>query len=232
MDMGMGMAWAAFILGLAGSLHCAGMCGPLAVALPHPGRGMAGFVGGRLLYQLGRVATYVALGAASGGLGHSLTMAGVQRWVSFGAGVVVLSGLLTAAWATPAAWVGRWTLRVKGWLGWSLRRRTMGSLCVLGMVNGLLPCGLVYAAAAMAATAGGAWAGMGAMALFGLGTVPVMLGLGLGGRALPVAWRLKLSALTPASLAVVGVLLVLRGMALGIPYLSPEAAGGACCHVP
>ena len=151
--------------------------------------------------------------------------------MSLGAGVLVLSGLLAAAWAAPAAWVGRWTLRVKGWLGWSLRRRTMGSLCVLGMVNGLLPCGLVYAAAALAATAGGPWAGMGSMALFGLGTVPVMLGLGLGGRALPVAWRIKLSALTPASLAVVGVLLVLRGMALDIPYLSPGAAGGACCHV-
>lgn len=144
---------------------------------------------------------------------------------------MVLSGLLTAAWATPAAWVGHWTLRVKGWLGWSLRRRTMASLCVLGMVNGLLPCGLVYGAAALAATASGAWAGMGAMALFGMGTVPVMLGLGLGGHALPTAWRLRLSALTPVSLGVVGVLMVLRGLALGIPYLSPDAVMGGCCHV-
>lgn len=226
----MGMAWAAFLLGLAGSLHCAGMCGPLALALPHPGRGMAGFAGGRLLYQLGRVATYMALGAASGALGHSLSMAGVQRWVSLGAGVLVLSGLMAAAWARPAAWLGRWTGHVKRWLGWILRRRTMGSLCVLGIVNGLLPCGLVYAAAALAATTGGGLAGMGAMALFGMGTMPVMLGLGLGGGALPAPWRLKLSALTPTSLAVVGVLLVLRGMALGIPYVSPDMAGGSCCR--
>ena len=226
------MTWAAFLLGLAGSLHCAGMCGPLALALPHPGRGMAGFVGGRLLYQLGRVLTYAGLGAAAGALGHSLSMAGVQRWVSLAAGALVLSGLAAAAWATPAAWLGRWTLRVKGWLGWGLRRRTLGSLCVLGMVNGLLPCGLVYAAAALAATAGGPVAGIGTMVAFGLGTVPVMLGLGLGGRALPVAWRLRLSALTPATLGVVGLLLVLRGLALGIPYLSPDLASGSCCHAP
>lgn len=226
------MTWAAFLLGLAGSLHCAGMCGPLALALPHPGRGMAGFVGGRLLYQLGRVLTYAGLGAAAGALGHSLSMAGVQRWVSLAAGALVLSGLAAATWAAPAAWVGRWTLQVKGWLGWGLRRRTIGSLCVLGMVNGLLPCGLVYAAAALAATAGGAVAGVGTMVAFGLGTVPVMLGLGLGGRALPVAWRLRLSALTPATLGVVGLLLVLRGLALGIPYLSPDLASGSCCHAP
>ena len=103
----MGMSWAAFILGLAGSLHCAGMCGPLALALPHPGRGMAGFVGGRLLYQLGRLATYMALGAASGALGHSLSMAGVQRWVSLVAGVPILAGVAAAAGARPAAWPGR-----------------------------------------------------------------------------------------------------------------------------
>jgi sulfite exporter TauE/SafE len=71
---------------------------------------------------------------------------------------------------------------------------------------------------------------MGSMALFGLGTVPVMLGLGLGGQAFPASWRLRLSSMLPASLAAVGLLLVLRGMALGIPYLSPDMAGGSCCH--
>lgn len=224
------MAWAALVLGLAGSLHCAGMCGPLALALPHPGRGMGGFVAGRLLYQAGRLLTYMLMGLASGVLGHGLSMAGVQRWVSLTAGLLLLSGLVATAWARPAAWLGRWTLRIKGWLGWGLRRRTMGSLLVLGTVNGLLPCGLVYAAAALAATAGGVWAGMGSMALFGLGTIPVMLGLGLGGRAFPASWRLRLSSMMPASLAAVGLLLVLRGMALGIPYLSPDMAGGSCCH--
>ncbi len=223
------MAWAALILGLAGSLHCAGMCGPLALALPHPGRGMAGFVAGRVLYQLGRILTYALLGTASGAMGQSLAMAGIQRWVSLAAGVLVLSGLMATAWDAPAAWLGRGTMRVKGWLGWSLRRRTLGSLVVLGMVNGLLPCGLVYAAAVVAATAGGAMAGAGAMALFGLGTVPVMLGIGLGGRALPASWRGRMSSMVPASLALVGMMLVLRGMALGIPYLSPDVAAGSCC---
>jgi hypothetical protein len=227
------MIWTAFILGLAGSMHCAGMCGPLALALPHPGRGMAGFVMGRLFYQVGRITTYVLLGGVFGLLGRSLALAGVQRWVSIGAGVLILSGLAASTWSGAAAPLSRWIGRVKGWLGWWLKRRTMGSLVALGMVNGLLPCGLVYAGCLGAAATGTAAMGMGYMALFGLGTVPMMLGLSLGGQVIPVGLRLRLQRLIPVSMGLVGVLLVLRGMSLGIPYLSPDLAAGVCCeHAP
>lgn len=223
------MLWTAFMLGLAGSLHCAGMCGPLALALPHPGRGMAGFVGGRLLYQVGRVTTYIGMGLVFGLVGRSLALAGVQRWVSIAAGLLILSGLLVAGWSGVAAPLTSWVNRVKGILGVLLKRRTMGSLALLGLVNGLLPCGLVYAACAGAAATGDAWGGMAYMAVFGLGTVPMMLGLGLSGQAMPVAWRFRLQRLMPVSVGVVGVLLVLRGLGLGIPYISPDLATGACC---
>ncbi len=227
------MIWTAFILGLAGSMHCAGMCGPLALALPHPGRGMAGFVMGRLFYQFGRITTYVLLGGVFGLLGRSLALAGVQRWVSIGAGVLILTGLAASMWSGAAAPMNRWVGRVKGWLGWWLKRRTMGSLVALGMVNGLLPCGLVYAGCLGAAASGTAAMGMGYMALFGLGTVPMMLGLGLSGQVIPVGLRLRLQGLIPVSMGLVGVLLVLRGMSLGIPYLSPDLAAGVCCeHTP
>jgi uncharacterized protein len=226
------MVWTAFILGLAGSMHCAGMCGPLALALPHPGRGMAGFVAGRVLYQLGRITTYVLLGALFGLLGRSLALAGIQRWVSIGAGVLILSGLGISVWAGAAAPLNRWVHRVKGWLGWWLKRGTMGSLLGLGMVNGLLPCGLVYAACLGAAATGSVTFGVSYMALFGLGTVPMMLGLSLGGQVLPLGLRLRLQRLIPVSLGVVGVLLVLRGLSLGIPYLSPDLAAGVCCDHP
>ncbi len=223
------MLWTAFMLGFAGSLHCAGMCGPLALALPHPGRGMAGFVGGRVLYQVGRVTTYIGMGLVFGLVGRSLALAGVQRWVSVGAGLLILSGLVVAGWSGAAAPLTSWVNRVKGWLGVLLKRRTMGSLALLGLVNGLLPCGLVYAACAGAAASGEAWGGMAYMAVFGLGTVPMMLGLGLSGQAMPVAWRFRLQRLIPVSVGAVGILLVLRGLALGIPYISPDLATGACC---
>jgi len=223
------MLWTAFILGLAGSLHCAGMCGPLAIALPHPGRGMAGFVAGRVFYQLGRLVTYMALGAAFGLLGRSLILAGVQQWVSIGAGLLILSGLVASLWAGTSVPLNQWVARVKGWLGWWLQRRTLGSLAVLGLVNGLLPCGLVYAACAGAAASGDAGQGLLYMGIFGLGTVPMMLGLSLGGQVIPMAMRLRLQRLIPVSLGLVGVLLVLRGMALGIPYLSPDVVAGTCC---
>jgi sulfite exporter TauE/SafE len=223
------MLWTAFILGLAGSLHCAGMCGPLAIALPHPGRGMAGFVAGRLFYQLGRLVTYMALGAAFGLLGRSLILAGVQQWVSIGAGLLILSGLVASLWAGTSVPLNQWVARVKGWLGWWLQRRTLGSLAVLGLVNGLLPCGLVYAACAGATASGDAGKGLLYMGIFGLGTVPMMLGLSLGGQVIPMAMRLRLQRLIPVSLGLVGVLLVLRGMALGIPYLSPDVVAGTCC---
>ncbi|HTH49094.1 MAG TPA: sulfite exporter TauE/SafE family protein [Candidatus Limnocylindria bacterium] len=224
------MLWTAFLLGLAGSLHCAGMCGPLALALPATGSGTVGFVTGRLAYNLGRIVTYTLLGVVFGLLGKSLSLIGVQRWLSIGAGALILAGLLITRRAGP----GLPMVRAVGWLkagfGTLLRRRTLGSLGLLGLLNGLLPCGLAYAACAGAAATGSLAMGTAYMALFGLGTVPLMLGIGLAGKALPVPLRVRLQQLVPLSLALVGSLLILRGMALGIPYLSPDLAVGTCAH--
>ena len=224
------MLWTAFLLGLAGSLHCAGMCGPLALAVPATGAGRPGFLAGRLAYNAGRVLTYILLGAVFGLAGRTLALVGVQRWVSLGAGGLMLAALL---FSTRFGAVGPLVSGVgwlKGVLGSLLRRRSVASVGLLGLVNGLLPCGLVYAAGAGAATLGTVAGGMGYMALFGLGTVPLMLALGLGSRAFPVSLRLRLQRLVPAALGVVGTLLVLRGLALGIPYISPDLAAGTCAH--
>lgn len=227
------MIWTAFLLGLAGSLHCAGMCGPLALALPAGGRGRIGFATGRVLYNLGRVTTYTLLGLVFGLIGRSLVWFGVQQWVSIGAGIVILAGLLLSnrlGLAAPA-------FATVGWLKRSLARlltqHSLGTLYVFGLLNGLLPCGLVYAAGTAAAAAGGIAAGMVHMAVFGLGTVPLMLGLALSPRILPTSLRVGLTRLVPASLVLVAGLLILRGLALGIPYLSPgiDASGRvAPCH--
>jgi hypothetical protein len=224
------MGWTAFILGLAGSLHCVGMCGPLAMALPHHGRGMGGYIVGRMLYQLGRITTYMILGAVFGAIGRSLALAGIQRWVSIAAGILVLAGVFVAgpAWAGGpiAGWVG-W---IKARLGILLRRRSQSTLWMLGLVNGLLPCGLVYVACLGAAAGGSVPGGILQMAWFGLGTVPLMLAISLSGRAIPFGWRLRLQRLIPVSVGLVGALLVLRGMDLGIPFVSPHIGPDGCCH--
>jgi hypothetical protein len=226
------MLWTAFMLGLAGSLHCAGMCGPLAMALPHPGGGVAGFLASRLAYNLGRLATYTVLGAVFGLLGKSLALAGIQRWLSVGAGSLILLGLLFSARLGAGTPVVRAVLRLKASFGRLLQRRTLSSLGLLGLLNGLLPCGLVYAACAGATATGSLLGAMAYMALFGCGTLPLMLGIGLSGHALSAAIRFRLQQLVPASLAVVAVLLILRGLSLGIPYVSPVLAADdpACCH--
>ncbi|NBR87488.1 MAG: sulfite exporter TauE/SafE family protein [Verrucomicrobia bacterium] len=221
--------WTAFLLGFVGSAHCAGMCGPLALALPVTENSQATFVLGRVLYNAGRMMTYGAMGGVFGGLGQGLAMAGLQRWVSIAAGVIILASLLVSsrfALGLPATTAVGW---LKSGLGKLLATRSLRSVFLLGLLNGLLPCGLVYAACAGATASGNSLNGAACLLAFGLGTVPMMLGLSLAGPRLLTTFRFKLQRFVPVSLAVVGGLLILRGLALGIPYLSP-ARDAACCR--
>jgi sulfite exporter TauE/SafE len=224
--------WTAFILGLAGSLHCAAMCGPLALALPTAGRTGLSFLLGRLAYSVGRIATYCALGVFFGLAGWTLTLAGIQRWVSIALGLALLGGLFASR--RLALWrpVTQLVEQLKRAMAGLLRRRSLPALGLLGLLNGLLPCGLVYVACAGATATGGILSGAQYMAAFGLGTAPLMLAISLSGTLLPLPLRLRLRAAIPVSVFLLAMLLILRGMALGIPYVSPELghAGIGCCH--
>jgi sulfite exporter TauE/SafE len=223
--------WTGFVLGALGGLHCAGMCGPLMLAMPRTGSNTAMFVVGRVVYQAGRISTYGVLGAACGLVGRTLLLAGVQRWVAIGLGVAMLAGLFVTPQFLALPWVAGEIGRLKATMGVFLRERSLAALAALGVLNGLLPCGLVYAACAGAAATGGWAQGSTFMLAFGLGTVPVTLAMGLSGRMLPTALRLRLRHALPVGIALMGCLLILRGLSLGIPYLSPDLAGGAvfCC---
>lgn len=224
--------WTAFTLGLVGSLHCAGMCGPLAMAVPVIGKGTAAIAFSRLVYNSGRVVTYMVIGVLFGLLGQAFAMAGFQRWISIAAGVVILIGLIVSLKWGSSTMMTRWIVKLKGLFGDALRKRSTASLFALGLVNGLLPCGLVYVAAAAAVTTGAWYHGAIYMFFFGLGTLPMMLGVGMLVGRLGQQWRLRLQNLVPVSLAIVGALLILRGAGLGIPLLSPPPLeSGETCEV-
>jgi sulfite exporter TauE/SafE len=176
--------------------------------------------------------TYCALGVVFGLVGRSLFLAGIQRWASIVLGVGLLVGLgasrKMALWHPATALVGWLKSRMSG----LLRERSLMSLVVLGLLNGLLPCGLVYVACAGATSTNGIIAGAVYMCAFGIGTVPMILGIGLSSKLLPISLRMQLHKAIPVSVCVLATLLILRGLSLGIPYVSPDLSlGGApCCH--
>ncbi len=221
--------WTAFLLGLAGSLHCAAMCGPLVLAMRMPGR----VVSGRLLSNSGRIAVYVVLGAIFGLVGRTLVFAGLQNAVSIAAGVAILFGFLFSVRVGVNLQVARVIARLKSAFGLLLKKQSHGSLFVLGALNGLLPCGLVYVALAVAAASGDILHGAGTMLAFGLGTLPMMLSIGFLGN-LPLIRNLFAGRRIVRFCGVMAaVLLIVRGLSLGIPYLSPSlsmAGTPTCCH--
>lgn len=221
------MDWilAGLAFGFFGSVHCVGMCGPLALSLPGSQRDRGRYVLERLLYNLGRAVTYALLGALVGTLGMLTSLTGVQQWVSIGIGAVMLLAA-TVPWVSrqvqaleqaPAPFLGR----VMQPIGTLYKRGGMGALFVVGLLNGLLPCGFVYAALATAITSGTVTASMTFMAAFGLGTIPAMFGVSVADRLAPASWRRRLYRLIPVGLALVGLLLIVRGLALG-SMLSPN----------
>lgn len=222
----------AIALGLLGSLHCAAMCGPLLLVLPAPAGGAGRFIAGRIVYQIGRITTYCLLGVLAGLIGKSIFVAGLQRWLSIALGVAILAGFFLSKKVALSKPVVRLVTQLKSAMSVQLRERGLKSLALLGMLNGLLPCGLVYVALAGAVSRGSLAQGTLYMAGFGLGTLPTMLGIGFLGKAFPISWRLKLRGAIPLGVCVVAGLLILRGMALGIPYVSPALAAGTpanCC---
>jgi hypothetical protein len=224
--------YTAFLLGLLGSLHCAGMCGPLALALPAAGDTTPGYVLGRVAYNAGRIITYCLLGIVFGLAGWTFLLAGLQRWTSIALGVALLLGLFTSRKLALSRPVTSAVNQLKSRMSALLRRRSFTALAALGLLNGLLPCGLVYVACAGAAATGGTFAGAWYMTAFGAGTVPMMLAISLFGKLVPTALRLKLVKTIPVCVFLLATLLIVRGMSLGIPYLSPDlsGSGASCCH--
>lgn len=214
----------ALVLGAAGSAHCIGMCGPIALAVPSIGPGRGARALSTALLNGGRLTTYGLLGLAFGGFGQGLRLAGLQQGVSIAAGLLLLIAAVAPSVLERTAASGRlalWLSRLRGRMAQHLRRNSPEAIWSSGALNGLLPCGLVYTAALGAAATGSATEGAMLMLLFGLGTVPALVAVRFGGAWISTAWRAKLRRLAPVAIGAMGLLLLLRGSRLDIPYVSP-----------
>lgn len=219
--------WTAFILGFLGSFHCAGMCGPIALALPLNRGNWVSRVSGAFLYNSGRILTYMLLGALFGFLGKGIKLAGFQLWASVIIGaamiVMVLFPMIVGKRVSFNNLFGGYSRRLYARFQKLFHAGSSSSFFTIGLLNGILPCGLVYVGVAGAINTGEVYNAMLYMALFGLGTAPVMLSITLIGNFLSLAVRNVIGRVTPYMVILLGVLFILRGLSLGIPYISPKA---------
>ncbi|MDX2302930.1 MAG: sulfite exporter TauE/SafE family protein [Microscillaceae bacterium] len=234
------LIYSAFLVGLMGSLHCVGMCGPLVLAMPIPRKTLYSQLKARLLYNLGRTTTYALLGALVGLVGRAFTLTVSQQWLSILVGILIGFGMaLPNRYFQKISLFGpayQFTSYLRHQFAQLFRQKNLQASFLLGILNGFLPCGLVYLALA-GALATGEW-GLGVlyMILFGLGTTPLMLAMGLGISLIKPSMRQFLHrSLLPGFTLLLALWFVLRGLNLGVPYLSPQVQAGqavvqdACC---
>ncbi len=216
---------AALVFGFFTSFHCIGMCGPIAIALPLKRNTWYSKVISSLLYNFGRTITYGFLGAIFGLLGKGFKMSGFQSWVSIIVGIVMILSVLFPVLFHQKQYIDRIMYSYVGKMISAFRKlfkkSTYPSLFFIGLLNGLLPCGPVYAAIALAIVGGSILSGSLYMILFGLGTIPIMLSLNLIGHTISISMRNKIRKVIPVFIIIIGILFILRGLHLGIPYVSP-----------
>lgn len=208
----------AIFLGFAGSLHCVIMCGPLLLALPLDAETKKKVWRQMLVYHSGRILAYAALGGLFGLLGKGLAVAGFQQGLSIAAGVFML-GMAVMAWrferlVTALPGFGFVARKVKKGMSQLLRRPD--GLFMMGLLNGLLPCGMVYAALAGAIATMDAAGGSLFMVLFGIGTLPFLLTINVLGRSLGSGFRRFMRMAQPVLLLTAGLLLLQRGLHLDL----------------
>lgn len=212
-----------FVLGLAGSFHCIGMCGPIALALPVSRKSVASVLIGLLTANTGRIITYTFLGFIIGSIGFSLHLFRLFQVLSILFGI----GLIAIAWRKH--WLKQMEFHTPGFQRWIsgnmqllLRQNGPLKLFGIGLLNGLLPCGMIFLALTNALLAENPIGSASAMAAFGLGTLPALIGVGFFAQSINQAFRNRLTRAFPYLLSVIGLLVILRGANLGIPVLSPK----------
>jgi len=213
-------------MGLSSSLHCIGMCGPIAMILPIQNANPAEKIIKTFVYHLGRILVYAILGATFGLLGMSFQLMGVLQVISIIFGVLIIVGVLFPRIFAKVEFFNRLHMKLNAFVhksfGQFIKRRGVFSLFILGMLNGLLPCGAVYFALLGSLVYGGIFEGALFMTVFGLGTLPAMAIITYFASSVSLSLRSKFRKIAPVIMLVFGVLFVARGMNLGIPLVSPK----------
>ncbi|MGP1991261.1 sulfite exporter TauE/SafE family protein [Zobellia laminariae] len=233
------MILSAVILGLMGSLHCVGMCGPIAFMLPVDHSNNVKKFGQIFIYHFGRLMAYGIIGLVFGILGKGLSIFGAQQKLSIAIGVlmilIVLIPYKTFSKYNLSKPIYKVISKVKNQLGKELKKKSPDTFLTIGFLNGFLPCGLVYMALFGAVAMGNALQGSLYMVLFGLGTVPLMTAAIYFSGLLKGGIRQKVQKAIPVFVVIIGLLFILRGLGLGIPYVSPApvtqiASSAIECH--
>jgi len=224
----------ALLLGLVGSYHCLAMCGPIAFTLSIDKRYRNRLLIQNLVYQLGRVITYTILGMIGGIIGKSFNIMIGQGTLS-----IIIGGLLIISTLFSLQKIQRLIIakpinllvsKLKQYLSYYIKRSDYKSFLIIGLLNGLLPCGLVYMALTSSLVAGSILNSAFFMTLFGFGTIPMMFTLVLFGNYVGISWRRRIENFLPFIVAFVGILFILRGSNLDIPFLSPSYSGRMHMH--
>lgn len=213
-----------FVMGALGSLHCIGMCGPLALSLPVVKEDLPSRFMGSLLYNIGRTITYAVVGAITGLLGKSFALFGYQQALSLALGIAIILFVLfpkLGRGLNQGRLMPAFFEKVRSGIGRLYFKKNYSAILVIGLLNGLLPCGLVMMALAASLASADLMSGTLFMAGFGLGTIPLMWSLTFFGGFISINLRRKLRGLYPYLMVIMACLLIIRGLGWGIPYLSP-----------
>lgn len=213
----------AFYTGLFGSIHCIGMCGPLAFAIPSlPGNRLR-LLSDKFIYQLGRIISYILLGLLVGVIGRQLWLAGLQQGVSIASGILILlaafSRILKISFGKSNV-SNQFFAAINKMVGYAVKNR-WGHIFI-GMLNGLLPCGFVYLALVGAINTSSPLQASYYMFWFGVGTMPLMFLAAVSSGFISLNLRRKMNRVVPYFMLLLGCWFVLRGANLNIPYLSPQ----------
>ena len=233
------MLYSAFIFGLISSFHCIGMCGPIAMMLPVDRQNQLKKTTQILTYHLGRLTAYATIGLIFGLLGRGFFLAGVQQKISIFIGLAMILVVIipenTFSKYNFSKPIYRVISKIKSSLGSHFKNKSYRSLFIIGLLNGFLPCGMVYVALFGAIAMQSASYGVLYMILFGLGTIPLMTSVVYLNSMIKMPFRNKIQKAIPYVAVVIGVLFILRGLGLGIPYISPSnmslfVQGTPNCH--
>ncbi len=233
------MLLTALIFGLLGSFHCIGMCGPIAFMLPVTRDNELKKFIQIFLYHAGRLLAYSTIGLAFGIVGKTLNLFDLQQQLSILTGVLMIAFILIPSFRNPKFNIaGPLTLaisKIKSSIGGLLKKKSPDMFFTIGVLNGFLPCGLVYLAVFGAVASGTALQGGLYMLLFGIGTIPLMTSVVYSKGLIGAGLRQKVRKLMPLFVVLIGIIFIVRGMGLGIPYLSPAPVADlvtaeASCH--